>query len=142
MAGYYIHVPPPEERGGLTVNELFASGMPCYFGSRDLTSNPGNLPDNCVLCWEKLGPEASYRRLPCSHIFHLSCIDLWLCEEDASCPLCRKTFYYLRGPRGVYIGSQRGSYAPELPVAFYFKAAKAWFSVHCLGKPTRHGHIQ
>ncbi|KAL4807482.1 hypothetical protein BDV18DRAFT_135418 [Aspergillus unguis] len=99
--------------------------MPCYFGVRDLTSNHGNLPDSCILCLEKLDSDDSYRQLPCGHVFHLSCIDWWLCREDASCPLCRKSFYYLKRPRGLYIGS---SDTRELPATFYFKAAKAWFA--------------
>ncbi|KAL4781666.1 hypothetical protein BJX76DRAFT_10193 [Aspergillus varians] len=139
MAAYYIHVPLPEERGGLTPNELVSSGMPSYFGVRDWATDPKNVPDSCILCWARLGPGSAYRRLPCSHVFHLDCIDRWLCGEDASCPLCRRTFYYLRRPRRVFIPSQCGNHGePESPLTFDFKAVKAWFVLHFLRNSSRH----
>ncbi|XP_063981149.1 E3 ubiquitin-protein ligase AMFR-like [Diachasmimorpha longicaudata] len=41
--------------------------------------------DNCAICWEKM---ESARKLPCSHLFHNSCLQSWL-EQDTSCPTCR-----------------------------------------------------
>ncbi|CAO1373877.1 unnamed protein product [Diamesa serratosioi] len=41
--------------------------------------------DNCAICWEKM---ETARKLPCSHIFHNSCLQSWL-EQDTSCPTCR-----------------------------------------------------
>lgn len=41
--------------------------------------------DNCAICWEKM--EAA-RKLPCSHLFHNTCLLSWL-EQDTSCPTCR-----------------------------------------------------
>lgn len=48
----------------------------------------------CVVCEEPLdGGAASkmlpLRQLPCSHAYHLACIDPWLCKQDRSCPTCR-----------------------------------------------------
>ncbi|KAH0539644.1 E3 ubiquitin-protein ligase AMFR-like isoform X1 [Cotesia glomerata] len=43
--------------------------------------------DNCAICWEKMD---SARKLPCSHLFHNSCLQSWL-EQDTSCPTCRLT---------------------------------------------------
>ena len=118
MAMYHFHLPTSTRRGGLTTNELFLARMPCYFGSLDCNTSkscsiilvvqkcvyntfadPGILPDVCSLCWDLLGPASSYRLLPCGHIFHLPCIDNWICNEDARCPLCRQAFYYLRKSR-------------------------------------------
>lgn len=41
--------------------------------------------DNCAICWEKM--EVA-RKLPCGHLFHSTCLQLWL-EQDTSCPTCR-----------------------------------------------------
>ncbi|KAK7874530.1 hypothetical protein R5R35_013108 [Gryllus longicercus] len=41
--------------------------------------------DNCAICWEKM---ETARKLPCTHLFHNSCLQSWL-EQDTSCPTCR-----------------------------------------------------
>lgn len=43
--------------------------------------------DNCAICWEKM---ETARKLPCSHLFHNTCLLSWL-EQDTSCPTCRMT---------------------------------------------------
>lgn len=49
--------------------------------AEDLAENS----DNCAICWEKM---ETARKLPCSHLFHNSCLQSWL-EQDTSCPTCR-----------------------------------------------------
>ncbi|KAE8383924.1 hypothetical protein BDV26DRAFT_251041 [Aspergillus bertholletiae] len=107
MSGYYLHVPHPTERGRLTVRDLLLSQMPFAFGQSKWSDKI--FPDTCVFCLETLGPSSPYRLLPCDHVFHLPCIDRWLCGEDASCPICRQQFYHLRGPRMVYIAHPSGN---------------------------------
>lgn len=41
--------------------------------------------DDCAICWDRM---ESARKLPCSHLFHNSCLRSWL-EQDTSCPTCR-----------------------------------------------------
>eukprot|EP00928_Gymnodinium_smaydae_P075950 TRINITY_DN5897_c0_g2_i1.p1 TRINITY_DN5897_c0_g2~~TRINITY_DN5897_c0_g2_i1.p1 ORF type:complete len:281 (-),score=31.91 TRINITY_DN5897_c0_g2_i1:240-1082(-) len=48
----------------------------------------GDLRD-CSICIQDLQPGDSVRRLPCSHTFHKSCVDLWLLRR-AECPLCKR----------------------------------------------------
>jgi hypothetical protein len=42
-----------------------------------------------------------FRQLPCKHLFHQPCIDKWMCKRDASCPLCRQTFYDLSSAASI-----------------------------------------
>jgi len=41
--------------------------------------------DDCAICRERMN---TAKRLPCSHIFHQSCLRSWL-EQHHSCPTCR-----------------------------------------------------
>eukprot|EP00923_Selenidium_pygospionis_P008166 GHVN01013813.1.p1 GENE.GHVN01013813.1~~GHVN01013813.1.p1 ORF type:complete len:765 (+),score=155.17 GHVN01013813.1:3144-5438(+) len=60
--------------------------------------------DTCVICRELM---TRAKRLPCGHIFHLTCLRRWL-EADVTCPVCRavclseadaRTLRQLRGIR-------------------------------------------
>lgn len=66
---------------GLSPSEIRA--LPSSIG-------PCCLEDNeCSICLNCVEPNESVRRLPvCGHVFHKSCIDLWLLRS-ADCPLCK-----------------------------------------------------
>lgn len=57
--------------------------------------------DNCAICWEKM---ENARKLPCSHLFHASCLQSWL-EQDTSCPTCRLGLNLSPPPDGSVPGS-------------------------------------
>jgi len=42
----------------------------------------------CMVCLEDFELAASCRRLPCHHVFHQHCIDLWL-MRCTDCPICK-----------------------------------------------------
>ncbi|KAK9051282.1 hypothetical protein SSX86_027909 [Deinandra increscens subsp. villosa] len=43
----------------------------------------------CVVCLGEFEEDEEVRIMPeCAHVFHVSCIDMWLFSHD-SCPLCR-----------------------------------------------------
>ncbi|PVU87923.1 hypothetical protein BB559_005803 [Furculomyces boomerangus] len=46
----------------------------------------------CLCCFKKISKAQYTRLLPCNHIFHLSCIDSRLLNQNGNCPLC---FYNL-----------------------------------------------
>ncbi|KAL2624061.1 hypothetical protein R1flu_008306 [Riccia fluitans] len=49
--------------------------------------------DDCAICKE---PMARAKRLPCAHLFHLSCLRSWLDQglaEAYSCPTCRRPLF-------------------------------------------------
>ncbi|XP_016506483.1 E3 ubiquitin-protein ligase At4g11680-like [Nicotiana tabacum] len=43
----------------------------------------------CCICLAKYGDKEEIRQLPCSHIFHLKCVDQWL-RIISCCPLCKQ----------------------------------------------------
>ena len=47
--------------------------------------------DKCLICLEiyKIGNQVLY--LPCSHLFHSTCIMRWLLK-DSKCPICKKDY--------------------------------------------------
>ncbi|XP_059640393.1 E3 ubiquitin-protein ligase At1g63170 isoform X2 [Cornus florida] len=42
----------------------------------------------CCICLAKYADNDELRELPCSHFFHVDCVDKWL-KINASCPLCK-----------------------------------------------------
>ncbi|TKY48129.1 E3 ubiquitin-protein ligase [Spatholobus suberectus] len=42
----------------------------------------------CCICLAKYADDDELRELPCSHVFHVVCVDKWL-KINASCPLCK-----------------------------------------------------
>ncbi|KAJ1554860.1 hypothetical protein HK096_000806, partial [Nowakowskiella sp. JEL0078] len=51
----------------------------------------GGIPTKaiCSICLEALKTQDLYRKLHCSHLFHVECIDVWLVKRSRFCPLCR-----------------------------------------------------
>lgn len=53
---------------------------------------PDDLPDDnhtCTICFDEYRVGSRLKFLPCSHHFHVECIDEWFNVKD-SCPLCKK----------------------------------------------------
>ena len=45
--------------------------------------------EQCVICVEDFCDGDNLRVLPCEHFFHRQCIDEWLINHSAVCPLCK-----------------------------------------------------
>jgi len=43
----------------------------------------------CPICLERFQLDDSVRTLPCLHRMHTTCIDPWLSEQNATCPVCK-----------------------------------------------------
>jgi len=54
--------------------------------------------DECIICKDEFAPDGQVRVLPCSHVFHKGCIDLWL-STHATCPTCRHDLAFLQSER-------------------------------------------
>jgi hypothetical protein len=44
---------------------------------------------NCVICQEEMHVNKITRKLPCEHVYHKECIDIWLIKNP-TCPICRR----------------------------------------------------
>ena len=47
----------------------------------------------CAICLCELDDGDMIKELRCKHIFHSECIDPWLINERAICPVCRQGVY-------------------------------------------------
>jgi E3 ubiquitin-protein ligase synoviolin len=78
-----------------------------YFRYRKITANLNERFPNpteeelqdtdrtCIICREEMAP-AACKKLPCSHIFHVDCLKMWV-QRQQTCPTCRSTIP--TGPR-------------------------------------------
>eukprot|EP01127_Copromyxa_protea_P024283 TRINITY_DN9469_c0_g2_i7.p1 TRINITY_DN9469_c0_g2~~TRINITY_DN9469_c0_g2_i7.p1 ORF type:complete len:120 (+),score=15.69 TRINITY_DN9469_c0_g2_i7:834-1193(+) len=45
--------------------------------------------EQCSICLEEFEVGCEYKTLPCFHVYHSTCIDIWL-KEARQCPICKK----------------------------------------------------
>lgn len=76
--------PPLHEPSRLTRGELKA--LPVSVFNRKDNANP----ETCAICLEEYVSGDKLRILPCSHEFHIPCIDQWLTTRRPFCPICKK----------------------------------------------------
>ncbi|XP_057972283.1 E3 ubiquitin-protein ligase RHA2B-like [Malania oleifera] len=48
-------------------------------------------PAECTVCLSSVEEGEEIRKLQCKHTFHKVCLDRWLQQDYATCPLCRRT---------------------------------------------------
>ncbi|MCD9639425.1 hypothetical protein HAX54_023940 [Datura stramonium] len=54
------------------------------------TSTSGAInPETCAVCLSVFEEGEQVRKLKCNHTFHKDCLDTWLQQDSATCPLCR-----------------------------------------------------
>lgn len=100
MHRYSLQKPPALTHASLAVSEDTdtdteseaegpgGTGAVMYSGS----GNDGTL-NTCAICIDDMESTTLVRGLSCGHIFHPECIDPWLLEKQARCPLCKRSFY-------------------------------------------------
>ena len=49
----------------------------------------------CAICLSDFKDHDAIKTLRCGHFFHSNCIDPWLINEKALCPVCRQGIFQL-----------------------------------------------
>ncbi|XVE86715.1 hypothetical protein DITRI_Ditri18aG0055900 [Diplodiscus trichospermus] len=57
--------------------------------SRRSSARPLDQSNECAVCLSELEEGEKVRKLKCKHTFHKDCLDKWLQQYWATCPLCR-----------------------------------------------------
>lgn len=63
-----------------------------FLSSSGREVDPEN-PEECTICLDTLKKGEAIKTLPCKHMFHQSCIDEWLKQGKAVCPMCRRGIF-------------------------------------------------
>lgn len=53
----------------------------------------------CMICLSEFELDDDCKRLPCNHVFHVGCIDVWL-HRCTACPICKINVHKADGNRG------------------------------------------
>lgn len=48
----------------------------------------------CSICLDAIQADAQIRGLSCGHAFHVICVDKWLLERSACCPVCESALVF------------------------------------------------
>eukprot|EP00440_Ansanella_granifera_P001604 gb/GFBE01001728.1/.p1 GENE.gb/GFBE01001728.1/~~gb/GFBE01001728.1/.p1 ORF type:complete len:162 (+),score=33.48 gb/GFBE01001728.1/:1-486(+) len=86
------------------------ASLPGQSGQRSSEEGGEAEDSSCSICLESFTRGQRVRRLPCSHEFHLTCIDDWL-KRTASCPMrCPGDFKQQnQGEHGAHNDQQEGA---------------------------------
>lgn len=80
------HAEPISEKSGL--DPMVINLLPSFL-FKQMEGHDDNNDIECAVCLSMLEENELARRLPnCNHIFHMVCIDKWLCSQP-TCPICR-----------------------------------------------------
>lgn len=52
----------------------------------------------CTICLDPIGDREMVRGLPCLHVFHRDCMDVWFEAFHVTCPLCKQNILKPAGP--------------------------------------------
>ncbi|KAG0180799.1 hypothetical protein DFQ29_010119 [Apophysomyces sp. BC1021] len=74
-------------RPNTTTQAAIDAALPVISWSDDTKKNMTT--ERCPVCLDDFVLKQPVRVLKCHHVFHMECVDRWLCEAQNSCPVCR-----------------------------------------------------
>lgn len=80
---------------GATQESIESHTFPHKYKRVKKVENAEESVEKCTICLSEFEDSESVRRLPCMHLFHVDCVDQWLCTNKR-CPICRvdiETFF-------------------------------------------------
>ncbi|CAN6869993.1 hypothetical protein Bca4012_044898 [Brassica carinata] len=87
LLGYNMNMGSSDR--GASDDEIFSLPSWKYKRIDDNASAPATDDPQCCICLAKYKDKDEVRELPCSHKFHLKCVDQWL-RIISCCPLCKQ----------------------------------------------------
>lgn len=72
----------------------------------------GSSGDTCAICIDTLEDNDDVRGLTCGHAFHAVCLDPWLTNRRACCPLCKADYYTPKARPQPAEGEARDAHMP------------------------------
>ncbi|XP_015174906.1 PREDICTED: uncharacterized protein LOC107065574 [Polistes dominula] len=73
---------------GATQESIESHTFPHKYKRVKKVENSEDAVEKCTICLSEFEDCESVRRLPCLHLFHIDCVDQWLCTNKR-CPICR-----------------------------------------------------
>lgn len=73
---------------GATQESIESNTFPHKYKRVKKVENGEDAIEKCTICLSEFEDCESVRRLPCMHLFHIDCVDRWLCTNKR-CPICR-----------------------------------------------------
>ncbi|KAK2588852.1 hypothetical protein KPH14_001721 [Odynerus spinipes] len=73
---------------GATQESIESHTFPHKYKRVKKVENGEDAIEKCTICLSEFEDCESVRRLPCMHLFHIDCVDQWLCTNKR-CPICR-----------------------------------------------------
>jgi hypothetical protein len=59
------------------------------YDTRDVLRSQLQKQPECNICLKQFKASEQVRLLPCKHLYHSKCVDVWLTEVKGSCAVCR-----------------------------------------------------
>jgi hypothetical protein len=73
-------------------------------------------PGLCSVCLDEFAAGDRLRMLPCMHKFHAKCVDRWLLQSKASCPVCKTSIRArLEEPQVLHVRATAAADATSAP---------------------------